>query len=260
MTIQRDLLQDPGAIGYFHNFLLKAPWPAKAVLVFFFVLCLLIPFISGPEELGIHPAKTTVSASMLMMIYLLTLLAMVLYNRKLTGGERRTGALLLKISAAPLALYAMVLVLALLNNSSLSQIVNLTSTALTLLPVVLIILMLLQLILSRGRYRQVQVGGGYLVLAYFTAVFLVIFTFGTAYWLNAWFDPAGQVNVNFLDVLYMSGLDFSTLGFVSLVPRGPGMLLAIVEAVSSYFIMALMAASFLAVINDSHKQPREGED
>ena len=260
MTVQRDLLQDPGAIGYFHNYLLKASWPGKAVLAIFFVLCLLIPFISGPEELGIHPAKTTVSASMLLMIYLLTLLAMLLYNRKLSGAEHRTGMLILKISAAPLGLYAVVMVVALLNNSSLSQIVNLTSTVLTVLPVVLIIMMLLQLILSRGRYQHMQVGGVYLVLAYFAAVFLMIFTFGTAYWLNAWFDPAGQINVGFVDVLYMSGLDFSTLGFVSMVPRGPGTLLAIVEAVSSYFIMALMAASFLAVINDSHKQPREGED
>jgi hypothetical protein len=38
--------------------------------------------------------------------------------------------------------------------------------------------------------------------------------------------------------------------------------LAILEAVSSYFIMALMAASFLAIINESQKKPREeeGED
>jgi hypothetical protein len=258
MTVQRYLLQDPGAIGYFHNFLTKAPWPFRLVLGVFFVFFLILPFVSGPETLGVHPNTTFLNAGFLLIIFLLTLGSMYYYNRRLAGVERKTADMIMKLAAAPLVLYAIVAIIAVASRKSLGEAVNMTSTVLTILPVLLIIVMLLQLILSRGRYMHMQVGGLYLVGAYFLAVFLMIYTFGSAYWLNGWYD-AGTQNVNFLDLLYMSGLDFSTLGFVGLQPVGPGKALAIIEAVSSYFLMALMAASFLAIISDTAK-PNESEE
>jgi hypothetical protein len=259
MTVQRYLLQDPGTIGYFHNFLTRAPWPCRLVLGIFFVFFLILPFVSGPETLGIHPNSTFLNAGFLLIIYLLTLASMYYYNRRLAGVERKAADMLMKLSAAPLVLYVVVAIIAVASRKSLGEAVNMTSTVLTILPVLLIIVMLLQLILSRGRYMHMQVGGLYLVAAYFLAVFLMIYTFGSAYWLNGWYDPGAQTNVNFLDLLYMSGLDFSTLGFVGLQPVGPGKALAIIEAVSSYFLMALMAASFLAIISDTAK-PVESEE
>jgi hypothetical protein len=260
MTVQRVLLQDPGAIGYFHNFLLKAPWPSKFVVGVFFAFFLALPFISGPEKDGSPAANMIVSACTLLLVYLLTLAALILFNRRLSGTERKTGEMIVKLTATPLILYAAVLVVAIANMKTLDEIVNLTSTVLTILPVLLILVMLLQLILSRGRYQHVQVGGFYLTGIYFLAVFLVIFTFATGYWLNGWYDPGAQQKVSFLDVMYMSGLDFSTLGFVGMQPVGPGKALAILEAVSSYFLMALMAASFLAIINDAAPKSPEGEE
>jgi hypothetical protein len=259
MTVQRYLLQDPGAIGYFHNFLTKAWWPFRLVLGVFFVFFLILPFVSSPESLGVHPASTFLNAGFLLAVYLLTLASIYFYNRHLTGVERKAADMLMKLAAVPLVLYALVAITAIASRKSLGEAVNMTSTVLTILPVLLIIVMLLQLILSRGRYMHVQVGGLYLVAAYFLAVFLMIYTFGSAYWLNGWYDPGAQTNVNFLDLLYMSGLDFSTLGFVGLQPIGPGKALAIIEAVSSYFLMALMAASFLAIISDAEKHENAEE-
>ncbi len=75
-----------------------------------------------------------------------------------------------------------------------------------------------------------------------------IFAFG--YELLKFFHPGdllqGNLSLGFLDVVYFSGITFSTLGYGDVVPLGPARFMAAMEALTGLVLIA-WSASFTYV-------------
>jgi len=235
--------EQSGPLGYFEHFFREARIPSKGILIAYFVVFLITPLYGLPESQGQVRFLSGSIVAILATVQVLALITLMIFNRRHEHAQLKvTGKYIFLTILIIFILFALSFTVTIFfGNVPSWALRGMTSVAMTF-PLLLVVSVLVQSIIFMGRTNRIPRLPIFLA---FVMIFLLIYTFGTFYFINGLIARANGVPLNFADSLYASGLAFTSLGFIDAFPVGFGKVLAIFESISGYITIALITTIFL---------------
>jgi hypothetical protein len=232
-------------LGYFEHFFREASIPLKAIIIAYFVVFLLTPLYGLPENEQQVQGLSALVVIVLAAVQVLALLALRRFSRKEPSRLSATGKKLFLVILIIFLLFVISFMLTIfIGGLPFWALRAMTSVAMTI-PLLLVVFLVVQSIVLMGKTSTIP---RLPIMLAFLMIFLLIYTFGTFYFINGLIVRPDGAPVNFEDSLYASGLAFTSLGFIDSHPVGFGKVLAIVESISGYITIALITTIFFQII------------
>jgi hypothetical protein len=232
-------------LAYFRMFFREAPIIWRAVIVAYFVIFLFTPLYGLPAEKGSEPSSSSFVAVLFIAVLIFSVTAILLFNRRLSDGRmRRPGQAALLMVATPLIVILLSAILGLALGTIPAWALRALTSIAMIVPLSLVIVVQVESVVRRRAERSSRLP---FLLAMVT-IFLIIYTFGTFYYINGLIVKSAGGPLSFSDALYQSGLAFTTLGFSDALPIGVGKALIVFEAISGFLVLSLLTAIFLEYV------------
>jgi hypothetical protein len=200
----------------------------------------------GPGSTNIWNSIAVVVGLSVVLVF--SSISIFLFNRGLEGEVRKTGRIIALLASVPTAIFLLSTAISIITADAVISLTRAAVSFVVVVPLVIVIFVLGESILTGhdGSRR-------FPILLAFVVIFLIIYTFGTIFFINGLLANSNGDPVSFVDSLYVSGLSFTTLGYSDILPVGLGKSLAIFEAISGYLVLGLIAAIFIENVIQSRE-------
>jgi len=243
--------EQTGPLGYFEHFFTEAHIPSRIILIAYFVVFLITPLYGLPESKEQVRFISGTIVAVLATVQVLALIVLAIFNRIHEHSPlKATGRYIFLTILIILLLFMFSFTVTLFIGNVPFWALRVTTSIAMTIPLLLVVIVLVQSIIFMGRTKRIPRLPIFLA---FVMIFLLIYTFGTFYFINGLIAKADGVPVNFADSLYASGLAFTSLGFYDSFPVGFGRVLAIFESISGYVTIALITTIFLQAVLGQRK-------
>jgi hypothetical protein len=240
------LHEQTGPLGYFEHFFTEAHFPSRVILLGYFIVFLITPLYGLPESQEQVKFISGSIVTILATVQVLALIALAIYNRRHAHSQFQvTGRYIFLTILIIFLLFMFSFTITLFIGNVPFWVLRVTTSIAMTIPLLLVVLVLVQSIIFMGRTKRIP---RLPILLAFVMIFLLIYSFGTFYFINGLIIRADGMQVSFADSLYVSGLAFTSLGFYDAFPIGVGKVLAILESVSGYITIALITTIFLQMV------------
>jgi hypothetical protein len=237
-----------GFLAYLRLYFGTAPFPSRAFLFAYFAVFLITPVLGEPEPSGDNMWNSVAVVVGLSAVLVLSSISVFHFNRGLKSEVRKTGRLIAMMIVVPTVVFLLSTLISIVTADAVISLTRAAVSFVVVVPLVIVILVLGESILTgRDGSRRFP------IFLAFLAIFLIIYSFGTIFFINGLLANPNGDPVSFIDSLYVSGLSFTTLGYTDVLPVGVGKSLAIFEAISGYMVLGLIAAIFIENVIQSRE-------
>jgi len=229
-----------GFLPYLWLYFRTAPLLSRMFLLAYFCVFLITPILGEPEPGGTDIWSSVTVVLGLTAVLVSSSISILHFNHGLKGSLRKTGRIIALMVMIPTIVFLLSTAISIITEDAVITLTRAAISFVVVVPLAIVILVLGESILTgRDGSRSFPI-----ILA-FLVIFLIIYTFGTIFFINGLAAYSDGRSVNFLDSLYLSGLSFTTLGYTDILPVGVGKSLVILEAISGYLVLGLITAIFI---------------